>query len=192
MSEHVDLHPDFICAAPRRRSQAERRELNGRAGRLELLCGRLGPPLLLIHSINAAGSAYEVRPIFEHSRDAGASMPWICLDTASRTVAARLRRPACSSTRCMTCWTRSPPMSAPDPWTRWRSRCRSSSWRGRRPNGRNGSRTVALVTPDRLLTHLSHTMRGPSRATREVPGLYRFFTFPVWSKGLLRPAGEQA
>eukprot|EP01035_Chromulina_nebulosa_P063456 gene63456-86799_t len=26
------------------------------------------PPLLLIHSINAAGSAYEVRPLYEHYR----------------------------------------------------------------------------------------------------------------------------
>jgi pimeloyl-ACP methyl ester carboxylesterase len=40
-----------------------------------LCCYRAGPdgdstagPLLLIHSINAAGSAYEVRPLFEHYR----------------------------------------------------------------------------------------------------------------------------
>lgn len=46
---------------------------DGRAGRLVLFGS--GPaaagdasPLLLIHSVNAAGSAYEVRPLFEHAR----------------------------------------------------------------------------------------------------------------------------
>ena len=38
------------------------RELDGRAGRLGYYVAGSGPPLLLIHSINAAGSSYEVRP----------------------------------------------------------------------------------------------------------------------------------
>ena len=49
----------------------ERREFRGRAGRLSYYVG--GPavsndaaPLLLIHSLNAAASAYEVRPLFDH------------------------------------------------------------------------------------------------------------------------------
>ena len=44
-------------------------------------------------------------------------------------------------------------------------------------------RTVALVTP----TGFSRTyrqMRGPAGATREVPVLYGFFTFPLWSRGI--------
>ena len=45
---------------------AERREINGRAGRLSCYVGGDGPPMLLIHSINAAGSAYEVKPVFDH------------------------------------------------------------------------------------------------------------------------------
>jgi pimeloyl-ACP methyl ester carboxylesterase len=47
----------------------ERHEFTGRAGRLSYyVAGETGQaaPLLLIHSINAAGSAYEVRPLFEH------------------------------------------------------------------------------------------------------------------------------
>ena len=45
----------------------DRREFTGRAGRLSYYAaGSSGAPLLLIHSINAAGSAYEVRPLFEH------------------------------------------------------------------------------------------------------------------------------
>src|SRR5215212_3887006 len=47
---------------------AERRELDGRAGRLNYYVAGSGQPLLLIHSINAAASAYEMRPLFEHYR----------------------------------------------------------------------------------------------------------------------------
>jgi pimeloyl-ACP methyl ester carboxylesterase len=47
----------------------DRRELSGRAGRLSYYAaGTAGPPLLLIHSVNAAASAYEVRPLFERYR----------------------------------------------------------------------------------------------------------------------------
>jgi pimeloyl-ACP methyl ester carboxylesterase len=45
--------------------QAERRESLGRAGRLAYYVAGEGTPLLLLHSINAAASAYEVRPLFE-------------------------------------------------------------------------------------------------------------------------------
>jgi pimeloyl-ACP methyl ester carboxylesterase len=47
---------------------AERREIAGRAGRLSYYVAGSGEPLLLIHSINAAASAYEVRPLFDHYR----------------------------------------------------------------------------------------------------------------------------
>ncbi len=46
----------------------EQRELNGRTGRLSYYVAGTGAPMLLIHSINAAGSSYEVRPLFEHYR----------------------------------------------------------------------------------------------------------------------------
>jgi pimeloyl-ACP methyl ester carboxylesterase len=48
----------------------ERRNLRSKAGRLSYYCA--GPddadPLLLVHSVNAAGSAYEIRPLYEHYR----------------------------------------------------------------------------------------------------------------------------
>ena len=53
---------------------AERRDLDSPAGRLSLYCARPDgagnglPPLLLVHSINAAGSAAEVAPLFAHYR----------------------------------------------------------------------------------------------------------------------------
>ncbi len=46
-------------------AEAERRETHGRSGRLSYYVAGAGTPMLLIHSINAAPSAYEVRPIFE-------------------------------------------------------------------------------------------------------------------------------
>lgn len=47
---------------------AERREIDERSGRLAYYVAGQGRPVLLLHSINAAASAYEVRPIFEHLR----------------------------------------------------------------------------------------------------------------------------
>lgn len=47
---------------------AEQRTLYGRAGQLNYYVAGTGRPLVLIHSINAAASAYEVGPIFEHYR----------------------------------------------------------------------------------------------------------------------------
>jgi hypothetical protein len=41
---------------------------------------------------------------------------------------------------------------------------------------------VALITPTGF-NRGSSKLRGPAGATREVPGLYRAFTFPLWSQG---------
>lgn len=46
----------------------ERKEFHGRAGRLSYYVAGDGPPLLLIHSVNAAASSYEMRPMFERYR----------------------------------------------------------------------------------------------------------------------------
>jgi pimeloyl-ACP methyl ester carboxylesterase len=46
----------------------ERFEFESKAGRLCAYVAGEGPPLLLVHSINAAGSAAEVRPLHEHYR----------------------------------------------------------------------------------------------------------------------------
>lgn len=43
----------------------EQQAIRGRAGRICCYVAGAGAPMLLLHSINAAGSAYEVRPIFE-------------------------------------------------------------------------------------------------------------------------------
>ncbi len=67
-----NLHQALPPALP-----GERREFDSPAGKLSYYvaapaqsAGEAGlSPLLLIHSINAAGSAYEVKPIYEHYRN---------------------------------------------------------------------------------------------------------------------------
>ncbi|MEL6760786.1 MAG: alpha/beta hydrolase [Myxococcota bacterium] len=47
---------------------APREQIDGRAGPLSYYVAGVGKPLLLLHSINAAASAYEMRPLFEGLR----------------------------------------------------------------------------------------------------------------------------
>jgi pimeloyl-ACP methyl ester carboxylesterase len=46
----------------------ERFDTQGAAGRIAFYVAGSGPPLLLVHSVNAAASAAEVRPLHEHYR----------------------------------------------------------------------------------------------------------------------------
>ncbi len=46
----------------------ERFETTGVAGRVACYVAGSGPPLLLVHSVNTAASAAEVRPLHEHYR----------------------------------------------------------------------------------------------------------------------------
>ena len=47
---------------------AELHHLSGASGRLAVYAGGLGPPVLLVHSVNALASAAEIRPLFEALR----------------------------------------------------------------------------------------------------------------------------
>lgn len=70
---------------------AERVEFDSPAGRLSLyVAGSAGArPLLLLHSVNAAASAAEVRPVFEHAR---ARRPVVALDLPGYGHSERSRR----------------------------------------------------------------------------------------------------
>ena len=46
----------------------DRRQTNARSGPLGFYVAGDGPPLLLLHSVNAAASAYEMKPLFERYR----------------------------------------------------------------------------------------------------------------------------
>lgn len=83
----VDHHAVLPDALP-----AERNVLNSRsAGRLSYYRNRFesGRPLVLIHSINAAASAYEMRPLFLHYRD---RRPVFALDLPGYGFSERARR----------------------------------------------------------------------------------------------------
>ena len=60
----MDTPPPALPAAV----SGERFEFASRAGRLSAYVAGEGPPLLLLHSVNAAASAAEVRPLHEHYR----------------------------------------------------------------------------------------------------------------------------
>ena len=47
--------------------QGERLEIRRRSGQLSYYVAGRGEPMLLLHSINAAASVYEVRPVYEHA-----------------------------------------------------------------------------------------------------------------------------
>ncbi len=72
-----------------------RHDLSGRSGYLSFYAadpavdGAQAPPLLLIHSVNAAGSAYEVGPLYEHYR---ATRAVYALDLPGFGFSARARR----------------------------------------------------------------------------------------------------
>ena len=60
MPYHAAMNPPLPPAL-----HADLHTLSGAAGRIAVYAGGSGPPVLLVHSINALASAAEVRPLFE-------------------------------------------------------------------------------------------------------------------------------
>ena len=160
----------------------ERRELVGRAGRLSYYVAGSGTPLLLIHSINAAGSAYEVRPIFEDQRSRrrvyAVDLPGYGFsDRSPRDYDVRLFVDAVHDMLdAIAAENGEAPVDALAISLSSEFLARAATERPDRP------RTLALVTPTGFSR--SYRMLHPNdHATREVPGLYRLFTVPLWTKG---------
>ncbi len=149
-----------------------------------------GPPLLLVHSVNAAASAAEVRPLFEHYRatrtvfaielpgygfsDRGdrAYSPRLMTD-ALHAVAAQIRQrcgPAPLDAMALSLGCEFLARAAVEQPTHW---------------GR-----LALVSPTGFMGRKPR--RGPAGSTRGMPWLYRTLSAPLWSqalfKGLTKPA----
>jgi pimeloyl-ACP methyl ester carboxylesterase len=161
----------------------QRRDLVGRAGRLALWSAGEGTPMLLVHSVNAAASAYEVRPVFERLRRThrvhalelpgfGASergerrydVALFCaaVDDALDAIAAE----------------------AGDGPVDALALSLSSEFVARVAAARPGRfRSLAMVTPTGL-DRRSATLRGPPGSDREVPGVHRLVAAPLWSQGL--------
>ena len=139
--------------------------------------------MLLIHSINAAGSACEVRPIFERLRATrrvyAVDLPGYGFsDRSPRTYDVGLFVAAVHDMLDVIAADAGPePVDALAISLASEFLARVATQRPER------LRTVALVTPTGF-SRAYRQMRGPAGATREVPVLYGFFTFPVWSRAI--------
>lgn len=159
------------------------RALSGRAGRVGLYAdGEGGPPLLLVHSVNAAASAYEVRPVFEWARARrrtyAPDLPGFgSSDRSERPYQARLYADAVHDALDAIAAEAGPePVDALAVSLGCEFLARAAVERPER------FRTLALVTPTGF-NRGSDKLRGPEGASREIPGLYKLFTVPLWSQG---------
>jgi pimeloyl-ACP methyl ester carboxylesterase len=161
----------------------ERQELSGRAGRLSYYVAGVGAPLLLIHSINAAGSAYEVRPIFERYRDTrrvyAVDLPGFGFSERSpRPYTVQLYVDAIHDMLDLITQEHGPaPVDAVALSLGSEFLARAAS---ERPNA---FRTLALITPTGFGPG-SNLLVAPEGSTRELPGMRATLGFPLWGRAL--------
>lgn len=164
---------------------AERREIDERAGRVSYYVAGEGRPMLLIHSINAAGSAYEIRPIFEHFRKRNRvyapDLPGFGFsDRSPRDYDVALYT---ASVRDM--------IDRIDADTNGEhidalALSLASEFLARAAaEDASRLRSLALVTPTGFRKG-SDELREPQGSTREMPWLSAILEFPLWRKGLYR------
>ncbi len=126
-----------------------------------------GPPLLLLHSVNATASAAEVRPLYERCRERhtvfALDLPGFGFsDRSARPYTPRLMADALHATTAQMRRRCGPgPVDAPACFNR-----------------------LALVSPSGLSG--TTPRRGPPGATRELPLLHALLTAPGWGPGLFR------
>lgn len=163
---------------------AERREIEGPTGRVSYYTA--GPeesqlrPLLLVHSVNAAASAFEMQPLFEHYRQQrhvyALDLPGFGFSQrGDRDYTPRLMTDAVVSLaaeiRRVHGGQRLDAMAV----------SLGSEFLARAAAERaDDYASVALVSPTAF--NGTAPRRGPPGSNRGMPGLYRFFTFPLWSK----------
>lgn len=161
----------------------ERREVNARAGRLNYYVAGAGRPLLLIHSVNAAASAYEVRPIFERMtathRVYALELPGFGFsDRSPRDYSAPLYVDAVlDMIDVVAADTGALPIDALALSLASEFLAHAAT---RQPER---FATLTLVTPTGFARR-SGSFNHDANATREIPGLHAFLTFPVWHQAL--------
>jgi pimeloyl-ACP methyl ester carboxylesterase len=158
----------------------EQRAINGRAGRLNYYVAGSGAPMLLIHSVNAAASAYEMRPIFERYRHShrvyALDLPGFGFsDRSPRAYTPRLYTDAILDLLDEIARDAgSEPVEALALSLGSEFLARAASERPER------FRALALITPTGF--GAGEQYYGEPDSTREVPLLRQFFGFPLWSR----------
>ncbi len=170
---------------------ATQREISGTAGRLALYEAGSGSPVLLIHSINAAASAYEVRPLFERL----SSTHWVfaidlpgygCSERSDRHYDIALFTAAIDDALDAigeSCGDAPVDLLAVSLSSEFAARAAV-----RRPQR---IRTLTLVTPTGL-DRRSAALDGAPGQSREVRGVHRVLTWPFWSQSLFSLLSSRA
>ena len=161
----------------------------GRAGRVACYVAGSGPPLLLVHSVNAAASAAEVRPLHEHYRATrtvySIDLPGFgASERSDRVYSPRLMTDALLQLLdTIAARGHAVPIDALAVSTGCELQARAASELPDR------FRRLALVSPTGLRGNAPR--RGPAGATRGLPWLYRALRGPGWGgalyRGLTRP-----
>jgi pimeloyl-ACP methyl ester carboxylesterase len=164
--------------------RGERLEVDGRAGRLSYYVAGEGPPLLLLHSINATGSVFEVQPIFDDQlRDRRVFAPDLpgfgFSDRSDRRYTPELYVDAILDMLDVIAADqgRRQPVDALALSLTSEFLARTAS---RQPDH---FRRLVLVTPTGF-DKRSARQRGKPGETREMPWLYSLFERPPWRQGL--------
>jgi pimeloyl-ACP methyl ester carboxylesterase len=159
------------------------RDLRGRAGRVALYASGTGTPVLLIHSVNAAASAYEIRPIFDRLIE---SHRVFAIDLPGFGASDRSDRPynvdlfvaaiddALDAIEAE-CGNQPVDVLALSLSSEFAARVAT-----RRPQR---FRTLALVSATGL-DRRSASLKGPEGSNREVRGVYATTSFSLWSQSL--------
>lgn len=162
--------------------EAERKTVDWSAGRFSYYVAGEGPPLVLIHSINAAGSAYDVRPLFEHYRH---SRRVYAPDLPGFGFSERAPRPYTARLYTDALLTLLDHIAHEDGAQQVDALALSlsSEFLARAAFERpQRLKTIALVTP----TGFGKTEHfyGPLGSTRDNPTLYRLLRVPLWRRPL--------
>jgi pimeloyl-ACP methyl ester carboxylesterase len=143
-----------------------------------------GPPLLLIHSINAAGSAYEVKPIYDRF---AATRTVYAIDLPGFGFSERSERPytprlMTDAVEVLTREIREVHGNAPIDAL---ALSLSSEFLARAVIEEAGYyRSVAFVSPTGFDSRGPYN--GPEGSTRAMPWLHSLFDFPLWSRSFFR------